>query len=150
MAKVGNLLKAALVRLLAPVPVLGDLLERLFGPAIPFEPLAKVIKSNFRVDVLRPDDLLVMRLDFYNVSLVSDPAGAGRRLVRTTPAHALVGVTLPPQSFGERTFDATHPVEQPPIDARLSGATWLLFRVPKSELLKVPYTLTDILALLRR
>lgn len=151
MASVGSFLKAAVVRVLSPVPVLGDLLERLFGPTIPFEPLANVIRSNFRVDVLRTDDLVVMRLDFYNVSLVADPTGAaGRRLVRTTPAHALVGVTLPPQSFGERTFDATHPVEQPPIDARLSGATWLLCRVPTAELLEVPYTLTDILALLRR
>jgi len=151
MGRVGSVLKALLGRVLAPIPWLADFADRLLTAKIPFEPLANEIRSSFRVDVLRPDDLLVMRFDFYNVSLVADPGGpVGRRLVRSTPAHAFIGVTFPPQSFGERTFDVEDPVKPPPVEARLSGPSWLLLRVPNTELLDIPYALTDILTLLRR
>lgn len=130
-------------------PFVRDPLDRGYRPLIPFEVPTMVIASDFGADVLRTDDLLTLRLDFYNISLVHAPVPGGlRRLVRRQRQPAYVGVTFPPQSFGEHSFVDT--LGHPPIAARLSGPTYLLLKIPNTELLSTPFTLPAVLALLRR
>jgi hypothetical protein len=134
--------------------VVVQIFSQFFGklkPPIPFEPPQKILRVNFSADVLRADDLLVLHFEFYNIALDQDPSlDAGAKLVRETAAEAYIAAVLPPQSFGELAFlENQQQVDAPPVQSRLAGPSWIVFRIPY-ELLATPYTLPDILALLRR
>jgi hypothetical protein len=120
-------------------------------PSIPFEPPTKILRTNFSTDVVRADDLLVLHFEFYNIALDQDPSlDAGAKLVRETAAEAYIAAVLPPQSFGERAFlEAQQQIGAPPVPSRIAGPSWIVFHIPH-ELLATPYTLPDILSLLRR
>ncbi|MDW8075642.1 MAG: hypothetical protein RMK00_07705 [Bacteroidota bacterium] len=102
--------------------------------------------SKFSIVVLRPEDLLHLRFDFVNINL------SGNTL--TIGANALIAVTFPPQSIAERAYYETAPGETspgttetpglPPVPARLSGESRLVFRVPQS-LGTLPLTLDALL-----
>lgn len=97
--------------------------------------------------ILRPDDLLVLTIEGTNLAV--DDGGPGRALRRIVAAEdAFLGVLFPPQSFGERAFhdnDAeTEATEDPPVNARASAPTRLVFRLPL-ELDSIPLTMEGLL-----
>jgi hypothetical protein len=119
-----------------------------------------------RLSVLRPDDLL--RLDFEFVHLALRSHHCEPRLVRTdlqdlpasddadlfTLPEALIIVSFPPQNiFEEASFegetcsnscepDQATPQKSPPVKARISGPSRLVFRVTGRH---IPYTLESLL-----
>src|SRR5262245_32786896 len=87
------------------------------------------------VDVVRPDDLLVLRFGFVNLS--PDPDDPGR-LVRVRPdedAHVVVG--FPPQHVQERAFDESaagkEPLAPAPVAAVLAHPSRLAVRLPGDQ-----------------
>jgi hypothetical protein len=119
------------------------------------------------LDLLRPLDLLALRLELRNLRL--DTSGAkGPRLVLEQPARpAFVIVNFPPQAIAERayfeaaanvksdpTFNTPPPSPLPsgddPLDppgsvpVRIAGASRLVFRLP-ANLTEIPYTMESLL-----
>ena len=82
------------------------------------------LPAEFRVQVRRPDDLLVFDLLFDNMKI---EAGASPRLVRKNPnASATLIVEFQPQSFGEQAFLAvseTDPDSSSPEEKEVSENT---------------------------
>jgi hypothetical protein len=79
------------------------------------------------VEVLRPDDLLVLRLSFPN-GVVGD--GPPLRVVRSSPeVRLIVIVQFPPQHIAESAFPAGQQVPAPPVPAVMSRSSRLAFRV---------------------
>ena len=126
------------------------------------------LRGRFSTVVLRPEDLLVLRLEFLNMSL---DTGAGKpdaaslvRDVTVRPSYIVVyfqGQNIAEQAFFETAAD--YPVQtpsgkpadpdagkgdetpkSPPVRARLAGPSRLVFRVPADEK-PIPYTLAKIL-----
>ena len=104
---------------------------------------------SFTFDLIRPDDLLALTLDFYNMSLAA--GGGAPRLVRLDPNQpAYLVVHFGPQHIAEQSFyEDTKPTPlpknaEPPVGARLAGATRLAFIVPES-IAEIPYTLDSLL-----
>jgi len=88
--------------------------------------------GNFSVAVVRPDDLLTLTFEFQNLSPV-DEGTINARLIRNDPiSDALIIVHFPPQSIVEEvSIDEDAPGPDLPIDARISGESRLVFRLPK-------------------
>ncbi|MFE0758636.1 hypothetical protein ACFW16_32065, partial [Inquilinus sp. NPDC058860] len=109
------------------------------------------------VEILRPDDLLVLTIEGHNLRLdSSDPAAPV--LVREAAAEdAFLVAVFPPQSFAEEAFEEVDPPDPPlpppppppprpppgAVQARLSGGSRLAFRVPPG--LAIPYTIAGLL-----
>jgi hypothetical protein len=109
-------------------------------------------KKEFSVEVVRPDDLLVLTLDFYNTHV--NTAGAGpAQLQQTGPGDGFIVAHFQPQSFAEQAFFEAETAAQseelsgPPVASRISGPSQLIFRVDPS-LLPFAFTLEKILAVL--
>lgn len=107
------------------------------------------------VDVVRPEDRLWLRLDFYNLDLDATAPADAPRLVRQGAGDAYVVITFPPQSVGEQALLVNQvngvdvPAESIPprsvgLGARLSGESRLAFRVPDG-VDTLPYTLDALL-----
>ncbi len=128
-------------------------------------------RGRFSTVVLRPEDLLVLRLEFLNMSLDTGGANLDERrtphLVRDVsvrPSYIVVyfqGQNIAEQAFFETAAD--YPVQTPPgkptdpdagkgdetpkpppVRARLAGPSRLVFRVPADEK-PIAYTLASIL-----
>ncbi|HSS21291.1 MAG TPA: hypothetical protein VLL54_14550 [Pyrinomonadaceae bacterium] len=120
------------------------------------------LRGRFSALVLRPEDLLVLRLEFINFRLQT---GNGTpTLVRDDVGRpTYIGVHLQPQNIAEQAFfetakgsnypvkspdpDANEPKDDPygpPVKARISGPSRLIFRVP-ANIEPIPYTLATIL-----
>jgi hypothetical protein len=78
--------------------------EKLTAP--PFIPPHNPLRTNFSVDVVRPDDQLVLSFDLYNSALLPTD-GQPARLVRATNEDAFIVMRFPPQSIGEQSFFET-------------------------------------------
>lgn len=119
------------------------------------------LKSNFSVDVIRPDDMLILRLHFGNLALVPAQGSQPARLVKVeTGQAARISLVFPPQSFGEASFfdpgqvkpgagdpDAASSAEPllQPAPMRISEPSWLVFQVPEN-LIPIAYSLQAVLA----
>jgi hypothetical protein len=127
----------------------SDLIERPdlgvdLGPATP----------SHTVRILRPDDLVVMHIDCFDVDVVKE--GAKPELVPTSDkAYLVVGFTF--QHIGEQAFyeegeppPDTTPVETPivPVRHRVANPSRLVFSVPSSE--RIEYSTVGILTALSR
>lgn len=128
-----------------PVPM-QNLLAQLFwyGPPSPVTPQTQ--RLTFSADVLRADDLLALRLDFYNLRL----HGASRQLQTDGPGDAFIVARLPGQHIAEQAFaegNAEDPLIPPPVAARLSGESRLVFHVA-DDLLPLAFSVDAILAAL--
>src|SRR4030095_4935706 len=108
-------------------------------------------KRDFSVEVVRPNDLLVLTLDFYNLRLTSP--GPSPKLERPDPGNSFIVVHFPPQSFAEQAFledaegmppEAQDSLPLPPVISRISGPSRLVFQVPDS-LLPLDFKLENIL-----
>src|SRR5687767_7840706 len=73
---------------------------------IPFHPQTHT--KEFSVEVVRPDDLVVLTLDFYNIRRQGSGAGP-LQLDRAAAGDGFIVAHFPPQSFGERAFYETAP-----------------------------------------
>ncbi|HKO60622.1 MAG TPA: hypothetical protein VJV03_05640, partial [Pyrinomonadaceae bacterium] len=117
-------------------------------------------RKEFSVEVVRPDDLLVVTLDFYNLKIKS-PAGSPK-LHRLEPGNGFIVAHFPPQSFAERAFfeqaepepgdpppPPDDPLDPPPVGARISGPSQLVFRIDDT-LLPLEFKLEKILDALRK
>ncbi len=110
--------------------------------------------KEFSVEVVRPDDLLVLTLDFYNIRLQSTGPGP-LQLDRVATGDGFVVAHFQPQSFGEQAFfeespgvsDPSEPLSPPPVASRISGPSQLVFRVAP-VLLPFAFNLDTILQVL--
>jgi hypothetical protein len=123
----------------------------------PVQKKVAVPVQNLKLSVLRPDDLLALDFEFVNLRV---QAGVPPRLVRqNASAPAYVIVHFPPQNIAEQAFFETTPDFQgkpgepttaetptpPPVLARISGPTRLVFLVP-AEIAQIPLTLESLLS----
>lgn len=107
-------------------------------------------RKEFSVAVVRPDDLLVLTLDFYNIQIKSAGTGAPQ-LERIKAGDGFIVAHFQPQSFGEQAFFETSPgvsvpsdpVLPPPVASRIAGPSQLVFRV--AALLPFDFSLEKIL-----
>ncbi len=130
--------------------------------------LPQIRLPGLTLDVIRPHDMLVLKFEFRNLSL--NTTGAAPQLVRDDSEQpAYIIVHFPPQHIAEQAFfevdkklpvaDAYRPPEvdpdpdedtdpdelrPPPVQARLSGPSRLVFEVPE-EVQKIDYTLQALL-----
>lgn len=108
--------------------------------------------------VIRPEDFLLLELEFFNLGLVATQRGEPPIMVPTT---ALAGIKpaivfqFQPQSAGEETFpEEPSPEEEPfeptlefgPIRAEFAGPSRLAFELP-ADFAGAPFTLESLLAL---
>ncbi len=106
-------------------------------------------EPNLAFDFIRPDDLLALKFEFYNLTL---SAGAGQpSLTRVQPNQlAYVVVQFWPQHVAEEAFIETSsstalpPQAKPPITSRVAGPSRLAFIVPAS-VTEIPYTVKSLL-----
>ncbi len=105
---------------------------------------------SFTFDLIRPDDLLALTFDFFNMNLAA--GGGAPRLVRVDPNQpAYLVVHFGPQHIAEEAFfegSTPTPIDkktgEPPILSRLAGSSRLAFIVPAS-VPEIPYTLESLL-----
>jgi hypothetical protein len=123
-----------------------------------------------RTTILRPDDLLLLDLDFININLETGD-GKSARLVPVTGKKSYIIVHFPPQNIAEEAFFETGNLNlddfkpkyvtdlgQPdpdtnkgdeaittlPVMSRMSGGSQLVFEVPES-VKDIPYTIEGLL-----
>ena len=77
----------------ALVNFITDVIRAFFTPGRPFPVPRQTQRKNFSADVLRADDLLVLRLDFYN--LRQQPIPGGQQLVSDGPGNSFIIVQFP-------------------------------------------------------
>jgi hypothetical protein len=94
------------------------------------------------IDVVRPDDLLVVSFQFPNGGVDAGPPLQVIRSDATQPQTVVV--KFPPQHIAESDFNVNAPVGAPPIPAVMSGTSRLVFTVPASQA-AVPLTLAALL-----
>jgi hypothetical protein len=105
---------------------------------------------SFTFDLIRPDDLLALTFDFFNMNLAA--GGGAPRLVRVDPNQpAYLVVHFGPQHIAEEAFfEDSNPQPlrskkaEPPILSRMAGTSRLAFIVPE-EVAEIPYTLESLL-----
>jgi hypothetical protein len=112
--------------------------------------------KQFSVEVVRPDDLLVLTLDFYNIRLQGTGPGP-LQVDRVEAGDGFVVAHFQPQSFGEQAFFEaapgvpvpSDPLSSPPVSSRIGGPTQLVFRVAP-DLLPFAFNLDAILEVLTK
>ena len=118
-------------------------------PVSATSPVFAAAIPSLTASVLRRDDMLALRLEFYNL------ARSGMSLVRQVPGDpAYIVATLgygadhAPQNIAEQAFPEPGPISAEPgdVDARLAGPTRLAFLVPATTT-TIPYRLSTILGL---
>lgn len=132
----------------ALVNLVVDVFRAFFTPGRPSPVRRQTQPKNFSADVIRADDLLVLRLDFYNIRLKPNPSG--KQLVPDGAGDSFVVVHFPPQHIAEQAFAENNPGDPllpPPIAARLSGESRLVFYL-NPALLPLEFTLESILSAL--
>lgn len=120
---------------------------------------------NFRIAVLRPEDLLSLEFEFFNFQLQTGASGRAQLSRDSSAKPAYIIVHFQPQSIAEEAFfdagniapppappgnadpdknSSTERPTAPPVKALLSGPSRLVFRVPES-VQSLPYTLDSLL-----
>ncbi len=99
--------------------------------------------SDLSALLLRKEDLVHLRFDFYNVVLNS----AKTALVRKGSGARLIVVTHPPQHILEEALseDQSLVLKPPPYAARIAGHSRVAFQIP-DEVTEIPYTPEELLA----
>nr|MBA2431248.1 hypothetical protein [Chthoniobacterales bacterium] len=108
-------------------------------------------RKEFSVEVVRPDDLLVVTLDFYNLRLIASSGGTPAHVTRHGAGDGFIVAHFPPQSFAERAFfeaepgsPGTEPLGVSPVPSRIAGRSQLVFRI-RDPLLPLEFSLEAIL-----
>jgi len=112
------------------------------------------VPLNFKLSVVRHEDLLALDFEFINFNLETG-GGKPARLVRkeaNKPAYLIVH--FKPQSIAEQAFweaapefnnASSDPLKDPPIQSRLSGPSRLAFLIP-DNIQEIPYTFHELLS----
>lgn len=123
-----------------------DLVSTFFIPSPPSPVAQQQRRRTLSFDLVRADDLLVLRIDGYNLRLDE----ATRRLHADESGDAFLVVSFPPQAVAERAFlegDSDDPLLPPPVAARLAGESRLVFHLAPAGL-PLDFTAEAILAAL--
>src|SRR6185436_140424 len=129
----------------ALINLITQVFSAFFTPSRPSPVARQTQRKNFSAEVIRADDLLVLRLDFYNVRL--QPTATGREVVPDGAGDSFVVVHFPPQHIAERAFaedNPNDPLLPPPVAARLAGESRLVFHL-NTSLLPLEFSLEPIL-----
>ncbi len=121
--------------LTALVNIIKAAFSAFFVPRRPSPVPPQAQRKSFSAEVLRADDLLVLRLDFYNLRL--QPGPTGKKMVSDGPGQSFIVVHFPPQHIAEQAFlegDPNDPLLPQPIAARLAGESRLVFYLAPSSL----------------
>ncbi|TVQ10619.1 MAG: hypothetical protein EA364_12035 [Balneolaceae bacterium] len=117
--------------------------------------------ANPSVELIRPDDLVVMRFEFVNMAFRGEGPD---RVITTTSGTPYLIVWHQPQNIGEEAFFESAPKlklddenpedpdigaddekpDPPPVNARYSGPSRVVYKVPPGT--TIPYNLDDLLA----
>lgn len=127
------------------VNFLTQVFSAFFLPSRPSPVAQQTQRKSFSADVLRADDLLVLRLDFYNLRL--DPGPSGKQVASDGAGDSFIVMHFPPQHVAERAFkenDSGDPLLPPPVAARLAGESRLVFYL-NPTLLPLEFSLENIL-----
>ena len=145
------------------------------GPAVPFPVFIGHVRNLFTSSrpgrpIVRPDDLLALRIETQNLTIVPVP-GKPPRLCKTGRSAGSLILHFPPQSFAEETFFEQRPpalrgdvkpfdqpkpepggggseaLRPPPVRARIAGESRLVFAVPDG--FDIEYSLPSVLAACR-
>lgn len=121
-------------------------------------------RKEFSVEVVRPDDLLVLTLDFYNLR-INSPGGVPH-IERFGPGNGFIVARFQPQSIVEQAFfeaekgaPAPEPgdpplpssddfLSPPPIASRIAGPSQLVFRINDTQL-PIDFKLEQVLQVLQ-
>ncbi|MDP9099286.1 MAG: hypothetical protein M3N48_09895 [Verrucomicrobiota bacterium] len=115
-------------------------------------------RKEFSTEVVRPDDLLVVTFDFYNLQITPTVGPNPARLERRESGNGFIVAHFPPQSVGEQAFfeatpgksgDSSEPLAPPPVAARIAGPSQLIFRI-SDALLPLDFSLEKLLDALRQ
>ncbi|TAM81019.1 MAG: hypothetical protein EPN47_14155 [Acidobacteria bacterium] len=111
-----------------------------------FQPTSE---QSLSFDIIRPDDLLALTFNFYNMTLSAGVGTPG--LVRVDPNQpAYLVVQFGPQHIAEEAFFESNTPQplprnaEPPIPSRLAGGSRLAFIIP-DNVTEIPYTLESLL-----
>ncbi len=130
--------------IVVPGPVIGPIIDL---PPIIDVPILLPWAST--MTVLRPDDMLTLRFEFYNMSIVTE--GQTTKLVRENPRKTpYVAVYFPPQHILEQAIKdvpATVAAQlRTPLKSYLTDVSRLVFKVPDDRIKDgIPYTLAGLL-----
>ena len=126
--------------------------------------LPQTQRKEFSAEVVRPDDLLVLTLDFYNLRIKSP--GGDARLERVGPGNGFIVARFQPQSIAEQAFfeqadgapipgpgdppvpPAPDPLLPPPVASRIAGPSQLVFRISDAQL-PLAFDLGELLRAMR-
>lgn len=105
--------------------------------------------TNRVVEVMRPDDLLVLEFEFINLDLFEAENELPVRFMRLEEGQpAYVIVRFPPQHIVEQDFAESQsvapPPASPPILSRIAGVSRLVFNVPETVEF-IPYSVEHML-----
>src|SRR5262249_17435336 len=97
---------------------------------------------DFITTLIRRDDLVFLRFDFFNCVLNQ----AGTAIVAKGSGDRFMAVTRGPQHIFEEAVPEEPPnfVPLPPIDARIAGPSRLAFRIP-DEVMQIPLKPEELL-----
>ncbi|MFB9275558.1 hypothetical protein [Cohnella cellulosilytica] len=121
--------------------------EALGLPALQIDPELPspiLAMSDLTISLLRPKDLLSLRVAFVNMSF---RAGGGKhahweQVSANKPAYLIV--YFPPQHIAEEAFPEGQSYPNPPVSVRMAGPSRLAFRVPRT-VSELPYALETLL-----
>jgi hypothetical protein len=111
--------------------------------------------ANARVEMIRPDDLVVLGFEFINMELIEGTFRQARYLQPTGSGQAYMVIYHQPQNIAEQAFleaaqsalgdDANlgEPLQLPPVRARYAGESRVVVKIPAGE--TIPYTLEGLL-----
>ena len=83
----------------------------------------KLTPRNFSVKVVRPDDLLILTLDFYNIRLQGSGPGP-LQVDRVAAGDGFIVAHFQPQSFGEQGIFEASPGVPVPSDPLVAPSEW--------------------------
>lgn len=114
-------------------------------------------RKEFSVEVVRPDDLLVVTLDFYNLRLTAASGATFARITRHEAGNGFIVAYFPPQNIAEQAFfeqqpgapadppqPPPDPLRHPPVGSRIAGPSKVVFRIADA-LLPLDFTLETLL-----
>ena len=118
---------------------------------------AETHRKKFSLEIVRPDDLLVVTLDFFNLGIKPAAGTSPARLERIATGTGFIIAHFPPQNIAEQAFfeqqpgapavppqPSPDPLLAPPVGSRIAGASKVVFRI-EDALLPLDFTLAALL-----
>lgn len=118
-------------------------------PQLDLPPIIQ-LPINLSIAVIRPQDLLVLRFEFVNLTLATAPATPAKLTKADAGKSAYIIVHFQPQHITELAFfEATtaagsDPLTDPPVKSRMAGPSRLVFRL-NPAITEIPFELEALL-----